>query len=715
MNELSRERIDDLISRPAEPASGPGTGCRGRVLVVDDEKLNRTLISHDLTQNGYTVETVSAGADALRRIEESEFDLVVLDIMMPEMDGFETLSRIRKKRSSGQLPVIMATASDSSENITRSLEGQANDYVTKPLHLPVALARINTQLDRKFANDAKRKSEERLALAIAGSNDGIWDWDLQSDRIYQSDRWRRIIGLHDGDGEMTSEDWFDRIHVEDRQTVLKDMHAALDGITLKFVSEHRVRHENGTYRWVLVRGMAARTANGEARRIAGSMTDITHRRAIDQLTGLPNRSPLTERIDRTLSRLRNEPGRICALFVVNIDGVGMINEGYGEQFGDMVLKTVADRLVNTLRPTDVVASFGGDEFAVFLDRIEDPSNALRIGQRIQEMVGRKIEGEDRTITLTAGIGVVVSTPRHRSGNDMVTEALIALNRAKRAGKGTITLFDENMQTTAARRLDIEQDLRGAIERGDIRLAYQPIVNLKDGALEGFEALARWQDPVRGFVSPADFIPVAEESGLIVPLTERLVSQAADTAAGWAKNYSHGRPFYISVNLSARNLETAGLVGTVVDLLKERGVPPEFLKVEVTETQMMKDIQAARHMLEEFRDAGIRSALDDFGTGHSSLSYLAELPFDTIKIDRAFVDKADQLPNKRKILQAITVLGKSLGMSIVAEGVETAGEHDLLALLACDSGQGYLYAKPSPPEALKAILERWRIDPVEIVG
>ncbi|MEX2455578.1 MAG: EAL domain-containing protein [Rhodospirillaceae bacterium] len=715
MNEISRERLDELVSRVGPGAGPDDAACRGRILIVDDEKMNRTLMSHQLGQHGFLVETAASGEEGLQRIGEQEFDLLLLDIVMPGMDGFEVLSRIRETWGPGALPVIMATGSDSSEHIARSLEGQANDYVTKPLHLPVALARIATQMERKFANDSIRRTEGRLALAIAGSNDGIWDWDLATDRVYLSERWRRIVGLRGGDDEVASDDWLDRIHAEDRQNVLKDLHAVLDGITLKFVSEHRIRHENGTYRWVLVRGMTARNGAGEARRIAGSMTDITLRRSIDRLTGLPNRAPMTERIDRTLARLRNEPGRLCALFVINIDGVGLINEGYGEQFGDMVLRTVADRLINTLRPTDVVASFGGDEFAVFLDRIDDPSNALRVGRRIQEVVGETIRGEDRTITLTAGIGVSVSASRHQSGSDLVSEALIALNRAKQAGKSAIVLFDENMQTMAARRLDIEQDLRAALDADEIRLAYQPIVDLRDGTLHGFEALARWHHPRRGPVSPADFIPVAEESGLIVPMTARLLEMAIETSGRWSEIYAAGRPFYVSVNLSARNFETTDLVANIEAVLRKRGVPNAALKVEITESQMMKDFRAARRMLDEFREAGIRIALDDFGTGHSSLAYLAELPFDTLKIDRSFVDRADLLPNKRKILQAVIALGKSLGMNIVAEGVETPGEDGLIRHLGCDAGQGYLYAKPSPADALTAILERWRIDPVEIVA
>ena len=706
MNEISRTELEKLQSGQTPP--GGENAHRARILVVDDEKLNRTIISHELTEHGFLVEVAENGPSALERIAHKEYDLIILDIVMEGMDGFEVLARIREEHTPGALPVIMATSSDSSENIARALEGQANDYVTKPLQMPVALARIHTQLDRKFANDAVRRSEERLALAISGSNDGIWDWDLVNETLYLSERWCEIIGVRSADQNVAPDFWLDRIHVEDRQDVMRNLRASLDGIAHHFASEHRVRHENGTYRWVLVRGMTARSRDGEPIRIAGSMTDITGHKAVDRLTGLPNRAPLAERVDRTLSRIRHDPEHLAALLAINIDGLGLINEGYGEKFGDTVLKAVANRLTNTLRPTDVVASLGGDEFSVFLDRIEEPANALEVGRRIQNVIGETINSEERSITLTSGVGIVVSDDRHKTGNDMISEALTALSRAKKMGKGGIATFDEQMLTASTRRLDMEQGLRAAIDDGHISLAYQPILDLATGAIIGFEALARWDDPHRGMVSPGDFIPVAEESGLIGPLTEQVLRQASSTAADWYANFAKGRDFFISVNLSARNFETRDLVSYAQNLLTEYRIPPSMLKVEVTESQMMKDIDGARRMLEEFREVGISIALDDFGTGHSSLEYLARLPLDTLKIDRSFIDKSDEMEEKRKILHAIVALGKSLDMMIVGEGVETAGEHGVVCDLGCDAVQGFLYAKPMPAADLTGVLEKWKI-------
>ena len=694
---------------PAAGESADDARACGRILVVVDEPLNRDVLALRLGRRGFAVEQAANGAEAVEKARSGIFDIVLLDLNLPGSNGLETLGRLRETAAADSLPVIMATNAESGGNCALSLDAGANDLIAKPIDFPLLLARIRNQLSARTANEAARTWEQRLALAISGSNDGMWDWDIRTDNLQLSERWLEIVGRRTGDADATPAFWLDLIHAEDRQRVLKDIRATLDGMADSLKSEHRIRHANGTYRWVLARGVVARSAGGEAERLAGSMADITDRKAIDHLTGLPNRAPLSERIDRTLARLRQHKTQNAALFVFNIDGIGVINEGYGEQFGDLALKTVAERLTNTLRPTDVVASLGGDEFGVFLDRIEDPSDSLRIARRIQDVIAETIVSETRSVSLTAGIGVVISDVRHGRGTDMISEAFTALNRAKKNGKGGIALFDEQMQTSAARRLDTEQQLRVAIDKGEIQLAYQPIVDLKDGSFIGFEGLARWHHPDRGLVSPADFIPIAEESGLIVPMTRRLLECAAETAADWRRDYAGARPFFLSVNLSARNFETADLVQQTEDMLRRFDVPASVLKVEVTESQMMQDIDAARRTLEQFREAGIRIALDDFGTGHSSLAYLTKLPLDTLKIDRSFIDRADAFDDKRKILQAIVALGMSLDMTIIGEGIETVGEHGVVTDLQCDAGQGYLYARPASPADLKPLLERWRID------
>ena len=687
----------------------------GRLLVVGDGQRTRVALAETLRDSGFAVETAIDGPEALAHVRDTEFDAVLVDLRTRERDGLGTLALIREIRSGDELPVLVATRESDADVLNHALSVGANDCIADPFGGPAAVARIRGQIARKVATDARRLSEKRLAIAIAGSNDGIWDWDLRTDRIYLSARWQTIVGLAPREADVPPDSWLDRIHSDDRQGMLKDLRSSLGGLTDQFVSEHRIRHENGTYRWVLVRGAVDRSAEGEAERIGGSMTDITDRKSIDRLTGLPNRAPLSERIDRTLARLRQHPGQSAALFVINVDDVATINEGYGEHFGDMVLRTVADRLTNTLRPTDVVASLGGDEFSVFLDRIEDPAHSLRIAKRIQDVVAETIEGEEHSINLTAGIGVAISAERHLRGSDMISEAFSALNRAKKTGKGGIALFDENMQATAARRLDTERALRLAIDSGEMQLAYQPIVDMKSGTLVGFEGLARWNHPEKGMISPAEFIPVAEESGLIVPMTDWLLDVAAQTAHDWATTYASGRDFFISVNLSARNFETASLVRDTEAVLRRHDIDASYLKVEVTETQMMHDIDAARRTLEEFREAGIRIALDDFGTGHSSLSYLTNLPLDALKIDRSFVARADREPAKRKILQAIVALGKSLDLSIIGEGIETFGEHIIARNLGCDAGQGYLYARPTAAADLANVLESWGVDLDELIG
>lgn len=666
-----------------------------------------------LRANGHAIETADA-ADAVSRVLQGNFGVVILDHAPPLHDALDTLDRLRRHLTIDDQPIALVFQPGmDKEELERTgahaLTLGASDCLDADTDIRLAVARIGSQAMLGYVTGAAQEAESRLSLAIEGANDGIWDWSLQSNELRLSDRWHDIVGLHGSGGSVVPDFWLDRVHEDDRQGVLRDLRSSLDGLSDHFLSEHRVRHENGTYRWVLVRGVVARGNNGEAERIAGSMTDITDRKAIDRLTGLPNRGPLSERIDRTLARLKQHESGTAALFVINIDGVGIINEGYGERIGNAVLKAIAWRLTNTLRPTDVVASFGGDEFGIFIDRIDDPADSLRIGKRIQDVIAETIECEDRMINLTSGIGVVVSTNRHVHGTDMISEAYTSLKRAKRSGKGGIALFDEKMQMSAARRLDTERELRIAIDRGEVQLAYQPIFDLETGDLTGFESLARWLHPERGMISPGEFIPVAEESGLIVPMTAALFEIAMERAAYWSRTYAADRPFYISVNLSARNLETPTLVAEIDDTLQRHGVPASILKIEVTESQMMKDFDLARQRLEQFREAGIRIALDDFGTGYSSLSYLTQLPFDTLKIDRSFIAGSDKSAEKQKVLHAIVALGHSLDMMVVGEGVETTGEHDIVRSLDIDTCQGYLYGRPALPDDLEPLLTRWKVD------
>jgi diguanylate cyclase (GGDEF)-like protein/PAS domain S-box-containing protein len=711
-NESGRtiNKIDGNLAKSImTPVAGEtaADGAVADVLFLGPENASNDPLVSALRDRNLTVRTLN-GADGAAAVTYS-VGAVVIDHTVGEVNGIETLDLVRRNYTDEQVPVILVATGIAVDDCAEALSHGANDVVDRTGALALAVQRIDDHVATARLRRQLKKSQDRLTLAIEGSNDGIWDWDIDAGTLQLSHRWYEILGIRHGRDTVDPDYWLDRIHDDERNSVLTDLRASLDGLSDRFSSEHRIRHENGTYRWVHVHAAVARNADGEAIGIAGSMTDITDRKAIDRLTGLPNRGPLSARIDRTLGRIRRHPGAAAALYAINIDGVGMINEGYGEAVGNMVLKTIAGRLTSTLRPTDVVASFGGDEFGVFLDRIDDPSDSLRVGKRIQEVISETIECEGRTINLTSGIGIVVSTERHVCGTDMISEAFTALKRAKKSGKGNISLFDEKMEMSAARRLDIERELRTGIDNGDIVLAYQPIFNLNTGELTGFESLARWFHPERGMVSPGEFIPVAEESGLIVPMTTHLIEVAAERAAAWNEKYANGRPFFLSVNLSAQNLETPQLIKETQDAFDRFGAPLSCLKIEVTESQMMKDFDGGRRRLEEFREAGVNIAIDDFGTGYSSLSYLTQLPFDMLKIDRSFIMDADLSAEKQKILHAIAALGQSLDMAIVGEGVERIGEHEIIKGLNMEACQGFFYGKPALPDDLDSLLSEWGID------
>ena len=683
-----------------------------RLLIVDDNEMNRDMLARRLARKGYEIAVTPSAHDLLERVKLDGTDLVLLDIEMPEVSGLDALKTLREAYSAIELPIIMVTAKNQSEDIVKALDLGANDYLTKPIDFPVALARIGTQLSHKRAQEALKESEERYALAARGSNDGLWDWNLLANVVHFSPRWKAMLGYQEAQVGDRPEEWFERIHDADRERVKQEIAAHQKGLTPHFESEHRVLHKDGSFRWMLSRGVAVHDTSGNPLRMAGSQTDITEGKVSDPLTGLPNRLLFIDRVGRLVKHMKRRKDHLFAVLFLDLDGFKMINDSMGHLIGDQLLLGVANRLEKCLRSTDTVARLGeaftvarlgGDEFTVLLDDIKDPGDAKRAADRMMKALAAPFILGGKEVFTSVSIGIALSTSAYEQPEEMLRDADTAMYRAKALGKARYEVFDADMRASVMARLQLETDLHRALEREELRNFYQPIVTLASGEIAGFEALLRWQHPTRGLLGPIEFIPVAEETGLIRELGWWNLRKACQQISEWRAGSIAHRHLSISVNLSAKQFLQPKLVEDIRNLLQELALPPEALKLEITESTVMADPSAAIEMLQQIKSLGIRLAIDDFGTGYSSLSYLHRFPLDTLKIDRSFISGMGDDGEGMEIARTILPMANNLRLDVVAEGVETLQQVALLKKLHCKYGQGYYFSKPLSAEGTAALL------------
>ena len=683
-----------------------------RLLIVDDSEINRDMLARRLTRRGYEICMAESAHGLLERVRKENIDLILLDIEMPEITGLDALKALRQYYSPIQLPIIMVTARNQSEDVIAALELGANDYLTKPIDFPIALARIKTQLSHKRAENALRESEERYALAARGANDGLWDWNLVADMIYFSPRWKATLGYQDHEIGSSPEEWFGRIHESDRDLVKRRISDHQNGVVPHFESEIRMLHKDGTYRWMLSRGVMVRDESGKPLRMAGSQTDITEGKVADPLTGLPNRLFFIERLLRLIEQRKRRTDALFAVLFLDLDGFKMINDSLGHMVGDKLLISVSKRLLDCLRSNDLVARadepftvarLGGDEFAILLDHLNTAADAKAVADRLMQELNRPFELDEKEIFTTVSIGIALSSSGYLYPEEFLRDADTAMYRAKSTGKARSEIFDADMRATITSRLQLETDLRHALHRQEFRNVYQPIVLLATGQVAGFEALLRWQHPERGLLGPAEFIPVAEETGLIRELGWWNLREACRQICEWKIRLNGFSALIMSVNLSVKQFQQPNLVGDIRALLQELSLPAETLQLELTESSVMTDPHTAISMLEQIKAQGICLAIDDFGTGYSSLSYLHRFPLNTVKIDRSFTSTMGNGGDGIQIVKTIMPLASNLGFDVVAEGVETQEQVWLLKELKCKYAQGYYFSKPLTAVAAEEFL------------
>jgi len=564
-------------------------------------------------------------------------------------------------------------------------------------------------MERERVEHALRESEERYALAARGANEGLWDWNLETDEIYFSPRWKAMLGYEDGEIGNRPSAWFDLVHPDDLDRLTAALAEHRDGAIPLFENEHRLRHKDGSYRWVLSRGMVVRTPSGAPQRMAGSQTDLTERTMHDALTGLPNRALFIDRLRRALLRIERHPDSAFGVALVDLDRFKLVNDSLGHGIGDQLLIAVASRLETLLRPGDTVARLGGDEFVLLLEELSGIDNAVLVANRIQRQLAEPFMLNGQEAFTTASLGIALSGTGYARAEDLLRDADIALHRAKALGTARHEVFDATMRVRAVTRQGLETDLRRALDRHEFRLHYQPIVSLRSGSIVGFEALMRWAHPDRGLVSPAEFIPVAEETGLIIAIGEWGLHEACRRMQTWQERFRVDPPLTISVNLSGKQFAQTDLSERVEALLCRVGLAPGSLKIEITESVLMENPDGVAATLARLKALETRISVDDFGTGYSSLSYLHRFPIDTLKIDRSFVTLMQPNGDGSEIVGTIITLAHSLGMDVIAEGVETHEQFARLALLGCEYGQGYHFSKPVSDDEATALLDaapRW---------
>jgi diguanylate cyclase (GGDEF)-like protein/PAS domain S-box-containing protein len=575
----------------------------------------------------------------------------------------------------------------------------------------------NDITERKGAEQALRESEERYALAAIGANDGLWDWDLKANRMYFSRRWKEMLGHAEAEVGSEPDEWFSRIHEGDVERVRAALAAHLGGHAAHFESEHRMRCKDGSFRWMLSRGVAVRDATGTSYRMAGSMTDITARKTAeerllheaihDPLTGLPNRALFMDLLSRSVARARRRRDYLFAVLFLDLDRFKVVNDSLGHLVGDKLLVAFAGRLLQCVRPGDTVARLGGDEFTVLLEDISDESDATRVAERIHGELKASFQLDGHEVFTSVSIGIALSASGYEAPDQILRDADTAMYRAKAAGKARHEVFDRGMHTRAVALLQLETDLRRGLERNEFRVFFLPIVRLNTGAIIGCEALLRWQHAERGLLLPAEFVPVAEETGLILPIGQWALEEACCRVSEWQRAAGEAERLFLSVNLSSREFGQPDLLERLLGTLDRSDLPAASLRLEITEAVLMAHGDVRHDVLTGLRQHGIELYIDDFGTGYSSFAALRRFPVSALKVDRSFVADIGRNGGGTEIVKTIVGLAHTLALDVIAEGVETDKQREYLAALRCEMAQGALFSEACDGAAMARLLRKAR--------
>lgn len=703
------------------------------VVVVDDDTASRIILREALEQADFAVEEADGGAPALATFTSCAPDIVLLDIVMPIMDGFAVCAAIRKLPGGAHVPIVMMTGLDDTASINRAFEVGATSFITKPINYLLLTYRLQYLLRGQRTADQLRESEARLSRAQRLAKLGHWEWDPKLKGTHCSEGLREICGLPFAQNSFTHRELLALVDPNDRRRVRSTIVAAIRG-RRGYSIEHRIITPDGTER-IIYQEAEVQVGNGyKFERICGIIQDITERRRAEQkirylaffdsVTGLPNRAFLTQLLNQAIASAKRL-NRYLAVLFLDLDHFKRINDTLGHDAGDMLLQGISKRLQSSLRcsgerggpgleikdesgfttmGTDVVTRLGGDEFVILLTELGNPENAAAVARRVGESLAEPFSVKGKEISVTSSIGIAVYPIDGCDADTLLKNADAAMYDAKQNGRNCCQYFTDSLNGDAIRKLTLATNLRRALQRGELVLHYQPRIDIRLSKVVACEALVCWQHPDFGLIAPDEFIPIAEETGLIAPIGEWVLKEACQQAVAWGEQGLPGMK--VSVNLSAMQFRQTDLSLHVSRILSKSRLDPSLLELELTEGLLLEDSDTCMENLKHIAAIGVEISVDDFGTGYSSLSYLKRFPIKSLKIDRTFVQDINKSGEEQALVGAIIALAHNLRLRAVAEGVECSDQLDFLTARGCDEAQGFLFARPGPASDIAQWIEHY---------
>jgi diguanylate cyclase (GGDEF)-like protein/PAS domain S-box-containing protein len=690
---------------------------REEILVVDDDLFMRQIMCDALIEAGFAAIEAISGEAALVQFQSREPAAVLLDVHLPGMDGLAACRALRQFPGGELTPVMMVTGSDDPAVIHQAYEAGATDFIAKPIEPTVLGYRVRYMLRAARVAGELRKNQERLVLAQQIAGLGYWEWDLRSEHWSLSPESRLILGLPPA-GPVDYPLFLSLVPDEERPVVDRALRSCLEG-TQEFNLEHRVVWPDGQIRHVHGQARVKRDGEGRAVRITGTLRDVSVRLKIegklrenqerlnylayhDALTGLPNRLLFQDRFEHAIARAHRAQKQVAILFL-DLDQFKKVNDTLGHEVGDQLLREVAERLRGCARESDTLARLGGDEFVLLLEEIEDMNGASAAAKKIVNRLSPAFRAGGFELYTTASIGIALYPDNGESVEELMKCADVAMYRAKERGRNNFQFYTPDMNARAHELLLLETGLHQALEREELEIYYQPQLEMQSGEIVGTEALLRWNHPQRGLLLPAEFLPLAEETGLILAMSEWVLNTACRQNRSWQKKGFPALP--VAINITPRMFQQQGLVRMVSRALEASGLEPRYLELEITESMIMHNVDAAVRTMLELSGMGISLAIDDFGTGYSSLSCLRRLPINKLKIDRVFVGDITNNQNDAAIATSVIALAGSMNFGVIAEGVETEDQLRFLRERGCRHAQGFFFSHPLPVPELEALFRR----------
>ena len=723
-------RASSATGAPTSAGSGPNPGEPGAVgpvaLIVDDDLAMRLLIRQTLERVGFACHEADNGIAALERFDQIAPDIVLLDVVMPGMNGYALCSELRRRPTGAFVPILMLTGLDDPDSINRAYEVGATDFISKPINWGILGHRIRYILRANQAFSDLEKNRESLENAQRIAHLGSWEWELPRDTVHWSDETYRILGIAPDAIAPSFSAFLHYVHPDDRDAVQESMRRLLQ--MREFVGQVvRIRRQDGGVRHAQLQGVRHLDSAGSITRLSGTIQDVTeikeaeerirHLAYYDAITGLPNRQFFIERLQQALVHAKRYQ-RLLGLLSLDLDQFKRINDTLGHSAGNELLLSVSQRLSDAVRAPDTfahegketifghdmastVARLGGDEFSLLITELTHYHDAAKVARRMLEELRKPFRVAKQEVFVSVSVGLALYPLDGDDAETLIKNAGAAMHFAKDQGRDNYQFYSRAMNATALEKLSMEAQLRRALERDELLLHYQPKIRPATGEIVGLEALIRWEHPELGLVSPAQFIPLAEETGLIVPLGEWVLLNACRQNQDWQRlGYP---PVHVAVNIASLHFRQGTLGQSVATALQKSGLHPSWLELEVTESMLMDSAETTLATLSTLKGMGVRLAIDDFGTGYSSLSYLKRFPLDTLKIDRSFVKDLPHDAEDAAIAKAIIAMAHSLKLEVVAEGVETAEQLAFLQQHGCDLVQGFLFSKPMAAAAFHDVL------------